>query len=109
MALFRVASFSISADGYGAGVEQSLLDPMGKGGMALHGWAFPTRTMRTMFGQEGGTEGVDDHYARRGFDNIGAWLLGRNMFGPERGPWPADGWRGWWGENPTYQIGRAHV
>ncbi len=104
MARLRVASFSISADGYGAGVEQSLSDPMGKGGMALHGWAFPTRTLRTMFGQEGGETGIDDVFASRGFDNIGSWILGRNMFGPERGPWPDSGWQGWWGDNPPYHC-----
>ena len=104
MALLRVASYSISADGYGAGLEQSLADPMGKGGMALHGWAFGTRTLRTMFGMDGGSDGVDDSFARRGFDNIGSWILGRNMFAHSRGPWTDDGWRGWWGDDPVYHC-----
>lgn len=104
MPLLRVECFAISLDGYGAGVEQSLADPMGKGGMGLHGWAFETQFFRQMFGQEGGATGVDDNFGRRGFENIGAWILGRNMFAPNRGPWPDDGWRGWWGENPTYHC-----
>ena len=104
MAKLRVESFSISIDGYGAGAEQSLTEPMGKGGMALHGWALGTRTFRAMFGMEGGGEGVDDEFARRGFDNLGAWILGRNMFGPVRGPWPDESWRGWWGEEPPYHC-----
>ncbi len=104
MARLRVESFSISADGYGAGVEQSLGDPMGKGGMALHGWAFATRTTRAMFGMDGGDTGIDDRYASRGFDTIGAWILGRNMFAHSRGPWTDDGWRGWWGDNPVYHC-----
>ena len=104
MARLRVASFSISADGFGAGVEQSLGEPMGKGGMALHGWALATQTFCAMFGRKGGDTGIDDRYARRGFDNIGAWILGRNMFGPVRGGWPDDLWRGWWGENPVYHC-----
>ena len=104
MAKLRVESFSISIDGYGAGAEQSLTAPMGKGGMALHGWALGTRTFRAMFGMEGGGEGVDDEFARRGFDNLGAWILGRNMFGPVRGPWPDESWRGWWGEEPPYHC-----
>lgn len=102
MTKLRVECFSISPDGYGAGVEQRLEDPMGKGGMALHGWAIATRTFRTMFGMDGGGTGIDDGFARRGFENIGAWILGRNMFGPVRGPWPDESWRGWWGEEPPY-------
>lgn len=104
MAKLRVASFSISMDGYGAGVEQSLGDPMGKGGMALHGWAFATKTLRTMFGMEGGDTGIDDRYASRGFDTIGSWILGRNMFAHSRGRWTDDGWCGWWGDNPVYHC-----
>jgi dihydrofolate reductase len=77
---------------------------MGIGGLALHDWAFPTRTFQRMFGNEGGTTGVDDDFAARGFDNIGAWIMGRNMFGPVRGPWPDDTWKGWWGENPPYHT-----
>jgi dihydrofolate reductase len=104
MPKLRVCSFSISLDGYGAGPEQSLDNPLGAGGMGLHQWAFATRTFRTMFGQEGGSTGTDDGFARRGFENVGAWILGRNMFGPVRGPWPDDGWKGWWGDTPPYHC-----
>jgi dihydrofolate reductase len=104
MSKVRVASFSVSIDGFGAGPGQSLDDPMGKGGMALHQWAFTTRTFREMFGQDGGETGDDNVFARRGFDNLGAWILGRNMFGPVRGPWPDESWRGWWDENPPYHV-----
>ena len=104
MPKLRVHSFTISLDGYGAGPDQDLDNPLGVGGMALHEWAFATRTFRQMFGQEGGTTGVDDDFAARGFDNIGAWILGRNMFGPVRGPWPDDSWKGWWGDNPPYHT-----
>jgi dihydrofolate reductase len=100
----RVQSFSTSLDGYGAGPDQSLANPLGTGGMALHEWAFATRTFRQMFGQDGGTTGVDDDFAKRGFANIGAWIMGRNMFGPIRGPWPDDAWKGWWGETPPYHT-----
>jgi dihydrofolate reductase len=100
----RVHCFTISIDGYGAGPDQDLQNPLGVGGMALHEWAFATRTFRKMFGSEGGTTGIDDEFAARGFDNIGAWILGRNMFGPVRGPWPDDGWKGWWGDNPPYHV-----
>ena len=104
MSKLRVASFSVSVDGYGAGPEQSLDNPLGIGGMGLHQWAFATRTFRTMFGQEGGSTGVDDQFAQRGFANVGAWVLGRNMFGPVRGPWPDDAWKGWWGDTPPYHC-----
>lgn len=104
MSRLRVHAFSISLDGYGAGPDQSLENPLGVGGMTLHGWALATRTFRQMFGQEGGTTGVDDEFAARGFENIGAWILGRNMFAPSRGDWPDDGWKGWWGENPVYHC-----
>jgi dihydrofolate reductase len=100
----RVQSFTTSLDGYGAGPDQSLANPLGTGGMALHEWAFATRTFRQMFGQDGGTTGVDDDFAKRGFVNIGAWIMGRNMFGPIRGPWPDDAWKGWWGETPPYHT-----
>jgi len=99
-----VRSFTISLDGYGAGPNQDLKNPLGVGGFALHDWAFATRTFRKMFGQDGGTTGIDDGFAARGFDNIGAWILGRNMFGPVRGPWPDDSWKGWWGDNPPYHV-----
>ena len=99
-----VYSFSISIDGYGAGPRQSRDNPLGVGGMALHQWAFATRTFCEMHGREGGTTGIDDDFARRGFENIGAWILGRNMFGPVRGPWPDYEWKGWWGANPPYHV-----
>jgi dihydrofolate reductase len=104
MAKLKVCGFSVSIDGYGAGPEQSLENPLGQGGMGLHEWLFATRTARQMFGQDGGTTGVDDDFASRSFLNIGAWILGRNMFGPVRGPWPDETWRGWWGENPPYHT-----
>jgi dihydrofolate reductase len=104
MPKLRVASFSISLDGYGAGPDQSLENPMGVGGMPLHTWALGTRTFKKMFGQEGGETGTDDDFAVRGFDNLGAWILGRNMFGPVRGPWLDESWKGWWGDNPPYHC-----
>jgi len=104
MAKVRVASFSISVDGYGAGPNQDIKNPLGVGGTALHEWAFPTRTFRRMFGADGGTSGVDDDFAARGFENLGAWIMGRNMFGPIRGPWPDETWKGWWGDNPPYHT-----
>ena len=104
MSKLRVSSFSISIDGYGAGPNQDLDNPLGVGGMALHKWVFPTKTFRTMHGDGGGTTGVDDDFAARGFANVGAWILGRNMFGPIRGPWPDDRWKGWWGSNPPYHT-----
>ena len=100
----RVHSFSISLDGYGAGPHQDLANPLGVGGMALHEWVFGTRTFQQMLGGEGGATGMDDDFAARGFANIGAWILGRNMFGPVRGPWPDDTWKGWWGDNPPYHT-----
>lgn len=104
MSKLRVCSFSISQDGYGAGPDQSLDHPLGVGGKALHEWAFTTRTFRQMFGQEGGSTGIDDQFAARGFENVNAWILGRNMFGPVRGPWAGDEWKGWWGDNPPYHC-----
>jgi dihydrofolate reductase len=102
MAKLRVHAFTISLDGYGAGPDQSRENPLGVGGEELHEWMFPTRTFQQMLGKEGGTTGVEDELTRRGFENIGAWIMGRNMFAPSRGPWPADGWKGWWGDNPPY-------
>jgi dihydrofolate reductase len=104
MTKLRVESFSISIDGYGAGPDQSLEQPLGVGGEALHGWLVPTRTFQTLVGSSGGTIGVDDDFAARGFTNIGAWILGRNMFGPIRGPWPDNSWKGWWGDEPPYHV-----
>jgi dihydrofolate reductase len=104
MSKLRVESFAISIDGFGAGPDQSLENPLGVGGMALHQWSFPTDTFQRMFGNEAGTTGVDNDFAARGFRGIGAWILGRNMFGPVRGPWPDDRWKGWWGDNPPYHT-----
>lgn len=105
MTRVRVASFTLSLDGYGAGPDQDLDNPLGVGGKDLHQWLFPTRTFqRVLFGKDGGTAGVDDDFAARGFQNIGAWILGRNMFGPIRGPWPNEDWKGWWGDNPPYHF-----
>ena len=105
MTRVRVESFTISLDGYGAGPNQSLDDPLGVGGTELHGWALPTRTFqRALFATESGATGVDDDFAARGFRNVGAWILGRNMFGPIRGPWPDQSWKGWWGSNPPYHV-----
>jgi dihydrofolate reductase len=101
----RVDSFAISLDGYGAGPDQDIDNPLGVGGTALHQWAFPTRTIqRALFGADRGTTGIDDDFAARGFENVGAWILGRNMFGPIRGPWPDTDWKGWWGTNPPYHV-----
>jgi dihydrofolate reductase len=104
MARLRVHSFSISLDGYGAGPDQDQDNPLGAGGMALHQWVFKTRTFQALFGEGEGTTGIDNDFAAQGFDNIGAWILGRNMFGPIRGEWPDDQWRGWWGPNPPYHT-----
>jgi dihydrofolate reductase len=104
MSKLRVHSFSISLDGYGAGPHQDLANPLGVGGMALHEWVFGTRTFQQMLGGEGGATGIDDDFAAHGFANIGAWILGRNMFGPVRGPWPDDTWKGWWGDKPPYHT-----
>jgi dihydrofolate reductase len=105
MTRVRVESFTLSLDGYGAGAEQSLEYPLGLGGGELHRWLFPTRTFqRALFGQNDGTTGVDDAFAARGFENIGAWILGRNMFSPTRGAWADLSWQGWWGDNPPYHV-----
>src|SRR5713226_7491540 len=105
VARVRVESFTISLDGYGAGPSQDINNPLGSGGTDLHQWAFPTRTFqRALFGADGGTTGVDEDFAARGFKNIGAWILGRNMFGPIRGPWPDGSWKGWWVEEPPYHA-----
>ncbi|WP_335342523.1 dihydrofolate reductase family protein [Sedimenticola hydrogenitrophicus] len=104
MTRVRVESFTISLDGYGAGSDQSVNNPLGVGGETLHKWMVSTRTFRRMQGQEGGTSGVDEQFAARGFENVGAWILGRNMFGPVRGPWPDLTWKGWWGAKPPYEC-----
>jgi dihydrofolate reductase len=104
MSRVRVLAFTISLDGYGAGPHQTLEQPMGAGGETLHPWMLPTRTFRSMMGGEGGSTGVDDDFARRSFEGVGAWILGRNLFGPVRGPWPDENWKGWWGDNPPYHV-----
>src|SRR3569833_3456086 len=100
----RVAAFSVSLDGYGAGPDQSLENPLGVGGKSLNEWAFATKTFCAMFGQEGGATGIDNEFAARSFENVGSWILGRNLFGPVRGPWPDESWKGWWGEEPPYHC-----
>jgi len=100
----RVNSFAVSIDGFGAGPRQDLDNPLGVGGPRLMEWFFPTRTWRSMQGLDGGETGVDDSIAARGFDGVGAWILGRNMFGPVRGPWPDESWKGWWGDEPPYHT-----
>jgi dihydrofolate reductase len=102
MSKLRVESFSVSVDGFSAALNQSLQNPFGEGGMELPRWAIATQTMQQMFGRSAGTTGIDDQFAARGFDKIGASIMGRNMFGPQRGEWPDDGWKGWWGSNPPY-------
>lgn len=105
MTRVRVEGFTISLDGFGAGPNQDIRNPLGVGGEDLHQWLLPTRTFqRTLFGADGGTAGVDDEFAARGFKNVGAWILGRNMFGPIRGAWPDMDWKGWWGDNPPYHV-----
>ena len=104
MTKLRVLSIGMSVDGFSAGPNQDLANPLGVGGRALFEWMFATRTFRRMHGNDGGSTGVDDDFAARGFRNIGAWIIGRNMFGPVRGPWLDDNWKGWWGENPPYHV-----
>ncbi|HBB95864.1 MAG TPA: deaminase [Blastocatellia bacterium] len=104
MTLLRVHSFSISIDGYGAGPGQDLQNPLGVGGLKVFDWFFPTRTWQRMHGNADGETGVDDDVAARGFENIGAYILGRNMFGPVRGQWPDESWKGWWGDEPPYHT-----
>ena len=104
MSRLRVLSFALSLDGYGAGPDQDLQHPLGVNGHDMMQWFFPTRTWRRMQGRDGGETGVDDAMAGASFEGIGAWILGRNMFGPVRGPWPDDRWKGWWGEEPPYRV-----
>jgi dihydrofolate reductase len=103
MARLRVNCFTISADGYGAGRQQSLDNPLGVGGEELHDWLVGTRTFHELVGKPGGETGLSDDFTARGFENVGAWILGRNMFGPIRGQWTGD-WRGWWGDEPPYHV-----
>lgn len=104
MSKLRVQSFTLSLDGYGAGPDQDLDNPLGRGGADLMEWFFHTRAWRRMHGQEGGESGVDNTMAEQGFEGIGAWILGRHMFGPVRGPWPDESWKGWWGDEPPYHV-----
>jgi dihydrofolate reductase len=99
-----VAAIGVSIDGYAAGLGQDLDHPLGVGAATLFDWFFATRTWRTMHGQDGGETGIEDAFARRGIENVGAWIIGRNMFGPVRGPWADDTWRGWWGDEPPYRL-----
>lgn len=104
MGRVRVGGFSVSLDGFGAGPQQSLAHPLGRQGPKLHGWLFGTRTFKAMVGAEGGSEGVDDGFARRSMAGFGAFILGRKMFAHSRGPWTDDGWKGWWDDNPPYHA-----
>ena len=104
MTRLLVLGFSVSLDGYGAGPSQSKENPLGVGGEGLHDWLVGSRTFKRMYGGEGGSTGVDEDFAARSMAGIGAWILGRNMFGPVRGPWPDDSWKGWWGDNPPYHV-----
>ena len=104
MSKLKVAAFSISLDGYGAGPDQSKENPLGKGGEELHQWFLPTKAFQAMHGQGEGSDGIDNDFAEKSFENLGAWIMGRNMFGPIRGRWPNDEWKGWWGENPPYHV-----
>jgi len=105
MTRVRVNAYTISLDGYGAGPNQDIDNPLGVGGDDLHPWLVSTRTFQqTIFGADGGTTGIDDEFAARSFENVGAWILGRNMFTTIRGPWPNLEWKGWWGDNPPYHV-----
>jgi dihydrofolate reductase len=104
MSKLRVNCFAVSLDGFGAGPDQSVDNPLGVGGETLHEWLIPTRTFQALSGNNAGTTELDDDFAARSFENVGAWILGRNMFGPVRGPWPDDSWKGWWGNNPPYHA-----
>lgn len=104
MSSVRVACFSVSFDGFGAALGQTADNPVGAGGLALFDWFVATRTFQTMHGGAGGETGLDDDFAAQGFENVGAWILGRNMFGPVRGRWPDESWKGWWGEEPPYRC-----
>ncbi len=104
MSKIRVQSFTISIEGYGAGPNQDLQNPLGVRGTELMAWLFPTRVWGKIHGDEGGETGVDNRIAEQGFERVGAWILGRNMFGPVRGPWPDDDWKGWWGDEPPYHT-----
>ena len=102
MAKLRVHNLAVSLDGFAAGPDQSIDNPLGAGGPRLHEWAIATRSFRRMHGEQGGEEGVDDGFITRGDENVGATIMGRNMFGPFRGPWADEQWTGWWGDEPPY-------
>ena len=104
MSRLRVRSFSVSIDGYGAGPSQDLQNPLGLRGPEMFDWFFQTRTWQRMHGHADGETGIDDDFAARSMEGFGAWILGRNMFGPVRGPWPDESWKGWWGEEPPYHV-----
>ena len=104
MSKLRVQCFGVSLDGFGAGPRQDLQNPLGVDFVKVMEWFFPTRVFTKMYGQGEGETGTDNEMAERGFHNLGAWILGRNMFGPVRGPWPDESWRGWWGEEPPYHV-----
>ena len=104
MTRVRVESFTVSLDGYGAGPDQDVDNLLGVGGTELHQWFIPTHTFQSLHGGGQGTSGVDDDFAKRGFRDVGAWILGRNMFGPVRGPWLDLSWKGWWGDDPPYRV-----
>lgn len=104
MSKVKVAAFSISLDGFGAGTGQDIKDPLGVRGEELHTWIIKTKMFRHMTRKDGGTEGKDNDIAEKAMENIGAWIMGRNMFGPVRGPWPDNEWKGWWGEEPPYHV-----
>lgn len=103
MSKLKVLAFAVSIDGFGAGADQSLENPLGVGGKTLHEWFFRTRTFQQMHGDQDGETSIDDDFAKKSFHNMGAWILGRNMFGPVRGPWPDESWKGWWGDTPPYR------
>ena len=104
MSKVRVAAFSVSIDGFGAGCRQDINNPLGVRGPEIFSWFFQTEVFKKMYGPDGGSRGVDNDMALKSFENVGAWILGRNMFGPVRGPWPDDSWKGWWGEEPPYHV-----
>jgi dihydrofolate reductase len=104
MSRLRVNCFSLSLDGYGAGPRQTMKEPLGVGGEELHRWFIPTEAFQKMFGKDRGKTGIDNEFAKRGTEEVGAWILGRNMFAPVRGPWPNEDWKGWWGDNPPYHC-----
>ena len=104
MSKIKVLAFSISLDGFGAGPSQNRENPLGLKGTELHAWMYPTKLFRKMMGQDGGSEGTDNGFVEKSFENVGAWILGRNMFGPIRGDWTDDEWKGWWGEDPPFHV-----